>query len=89
MEKLQYTTKELGANLQEVKQSTSKVDVEGLRAEIQKLKESLEEAKEQLKVSGETQAHTAPPLFQPSLSTPTRLHLVAPRVPSTLLNSRL
>lgn len=69
LEKLQNTTKELDANLQEVRQSTSKIDSEALRAEIQKLKESLEEAREQLKVSGKTWAHTAPPPFQPSLST--------------------
>ena len=70
LEKLQCTTKELDTSLQEARQSTSKIDCEALRAEIQKLKDSLEEAREQLKVSGETQAHTAPPHFQPSLSTP-------------------
>lgn len=66
LEKLQSTTKELDANLQEVRQSTSRIDNEGLRSEIQKLKESLGEAREQLRVSGETPTHTAPPHSQTS-----------------------
>lgn len=60
LEKLQSTTKELDANLQEVRQSASKIDNEGLRSEIQRLKESLGEAREQLRVSGETPSSHCP-----------------------------
>lgn len=89
LEKLQRTTKDLDTSLQEAKQDTSKMDCEALRAEVQKLKESLDEAKEQLKLSGETQARTAPPHFQPCLdkcprprshSTPHDLVLYLPAV---------
>lgn len=76
LEKLQCTTKELDTSLQEARQSTSKIDCEALRAEIQKLKDSLEEAREQLKVSGETQTHHTSNPLSPH---PPQLHLVAPR----------